>query len=430
MTRSSAPQSAAEKSYRWNFAVLAADSAAFGFLRSFLSPYVVLPFFLARLHAPTSVIAMLPVFFVLGFYTCQAASMGYTRSLARKKPLLFALNAIQRAGVIGLYAASRFLWADGTSTVRGVRAVFLAYCVYAVAGGLLTPAWAEVVSSSIHRNRGRFFSAARSLGGVLTFTLGAYLSRLLACAESHHDLATLFGILALFAVVTLPLAGVFREIDDPPCRSDERRRQRPGITDATGQVLRDRRFRRYLIARCAQIVAEAGHPMVTVYASGAFVGLAARMGLMNNVYMAAEIAGSIAAGWLGDRHGYRTALIGSSLAGTGAMSLIALGCGEAYMPLAFAMLGVAVSMSVTGAIGITMEHSPSGSASLYFGASNLVMSPFLVCAPIAASMIATRASFLVLFRLSIGAYAVACLLLMRLPLRLPRSGTGAGATQP
>lgn len=425
MTRISTPGPEAEKSYRWNFVILAIDSAAFGFLRSFLSPYVVMPLFLARMHAPTPAVAMLPVLFVLGFYTCQAVLMGYTKSLARKKRLLIALNALQRAGVVGLYAASRFLSLSPACSVGqgigqggwrgggGVCAVLLAYCVYTVAGGLLTPAWAEVVSASIYRNRGRFFSTARLIGGVLTLTLGAYLSRLLGGIASRQGLVTLFGTLALFGFATLPFAGLFKEVESP-CSSEEPTRRGPSIADATRQVVRDRRFRRYLIARCIQIVAEAGHPLVTVYVSGAFLGLGTRMGAMNNVYMAAEIAGSIAAGWLGDRFGYRAALIASSLAGGGAMSLVGLAFGDTYVPLVFALLGIAISMSVTGAIGITMEYSPSRSASLYFGASNLVLSPLLVCAPVIGSTIAAKASFPTLFRLCIGAYAVACCLLLGL----------------
>ena len=176
----------ARRDVRHNAVALGADFALFLVGLAFASQSTILPAFAAHLGAPNVVIGAIPAVMTLGWFLPSLFAAGHTESLARKLPFVMRFTLWERVPFLAL-ALIAFFVATPAPAVALV-ALLLLLLIVTGTGGVLMPAWMDIVGRAIPTTlRGRFFGVANVLGsaGGLVGSLGTayFLARVRAAGE-------------------------------------------------------------------------------------------------------------------------------------------------------------------------------------------------------------------------------------------------------
>ncbi|MBI2202357.1 MAG: MFS transporter [Candidatus Rokubacteria bacterium] len=161
-------------------AALGADFGLFLIGLEFASQSTVLPAFAVYLGAPNVVIGAIPAVLTVGWFLPSLFVASHTAALARRLPFVMRWTIWERVPLLVL-ALAAFTFADALPSLA--LAVMLgSLLVMSTVGGLLMPAWMDVVGRAIPTAmRGRFFAvttAVAACGGlgasfVIAWVLGA-----------------------------------------------------------------------------------------------------------------------------------------------------------------------------------------------------------------------------------------------------------------
>src|SRR5207244_3610812 len=186
---------------RHHLAGLGADYALFGVGLSFASQSTILPAFAAHLGAPNVVIGAIPAVMTLGWFLPSLFAAGHTEALSRKLPFVLRYTVWERVPFLVLALAAFVVAERAPALVLGVLLTLL--LVITGVGGVLMPAWMDVVGRAIPVTlRGRFFAASNLAAAAAGFA-GSFLSA--------HVLATMpapasFGVCFLCASACMALS--------------------------------------------------------------------------------------------------------------------------------------------------------------------------------------------------------------------------------
>ena len=167
----------ARRNVRHNAVALGADFALFLVGLAFASQSTILPAFAAHLGAPNVVIGAIPAVMTLGWFLPSLFAAGHTESLARKLPFVMRFTLWERVPFLALALIAFFVATPAPAVA--LAALLLLLLLVTGTGGVLMPAWMDIVGRAIPTTlRGRFFGVANVLGsaGGLVGSLGtAYL---------------------------------------------------------------------------------------------------------------------------------------------------------------------------------------------------------------------------------------------------------------
>jgi MFS family permease len=165
-----------ERAVRRNVIALGADFGLYLVGLSFASPATILPAFASHLGAPNVVIGAIPAVMTAGWFVPSLFAAGHTERLARKLPFVLRYTVWERVPFLVLVPVALFV-ADRAPGVA-LALLLLLLVVIAVVGGVLMPAWMDVVGRAVPLGiRGRFFALANligSAGGILGSAATAY----------------------------------------------------------------------------------------------------------------------------------------------------------------------------------------------------------------------------------------------------------------
>src|SRR5204863_4214943 len=150
----------------------------------------ILPAFAAHLGAPNVVIGAIPAVMTLGWFLPSLFAAGYTEALRRKLPFVLRYTVWERVPFFVLALAAFVVAERAPALVLGVLLTLL--LVITGVGGVLMPAWMDVVGRAIPVTlRGRFFAASNLAAAAAGFA-GSFLSaHVLATMRSEEHTSEL-----------------------------------------------------------------------------------------------------------------------------------------------------------------------------------------------------------------------------------------------
>ena len=367
---------------------------------SFASQSTILPAFAAHLGASNIIIGAIPALMTLGWFLPSLPAAHHTRGLARKLPLVLRYTAAERIPFLVL-AALAFATAE-RAPVFTLTATLIMLLVFTGTGGALMPAWLDVVAGAIPPAlRGRFFGVSSSLAGAggLVGSFGT------AWILAHVAPPAGYGWCFLAAAILMGLSWIaLALVREPPGVSATEVLPLQGFLRLILGILRsDRNFVWFLVARACMGLAGMSSGFFTVHA---LRGLAApdwQVGFFTSAFLAGQVVGTLALGWLADRVGHRAVLVSGLLATFGA-NVVALGTGslEIYS-LTFALSGIyQAAISVSGQTMLLEFAQTAQERPTFVGLGNTALAPVLFGAPLLAGLMADTLGMSSVFVLALG----------------------------
>lgn len=413
---------------RHNVVALGADYGLFLVALSFASPSTILPAFAASLGAPNAVIGAIPAVMTLGWFLPPLFAAAHTETLARKLPFVLRYTIWERVPFAVLAAAAYWL----APTRPGLTLVLLLGMLVLITGigGLLTPAWMDIVGRAVPVTiRGRFFALTAVAAAAAGLAAGALTAEIFARVPGPTAYALCFVCATACMAASFVALALVREpagVAAPPPRSGLRAylRRVPALLQD------DANLRWFLVVRWLSIVGGMTSAFYTVYALRAWDAPAATLGVFTALLLAGSMAGLLALGWVADRAGFRLVI----LAGIGAQlaaNVMALAAPSlAAFGLVFLLAGLQEAAMRIAYPTVLLEFAPGPDAqALYVGVGNTAITPIAFAAPIAAGVLADAAGFRAVFAAATAAGAVAFVTLAR-RVREPRRARALAETAP
>ena len=411
----------APRHVRHNAVALGADFALFLVGLAFASQSTILPAFAAHLGAPNVVIGAIPAIMTLGWFLPSLFAAGHTESLARKLPFVMRFTVWERVPFL-LLALIAFFVATPAPAVA-LAALLLLLLVVTGTGGLLMPAWMDIVGRAIPtRVRGRFFGVANVLGsaGGLAGSLGTayFLARVPPPAS--------FGVCFLCAALCMGLSYVALSLVREPVAASTPppRPLRAYLRRVPALLARDRNLSWFLAARAFASIGSMSAGFYTVYALRAWEAPAWWVATFTSMFLAGQIAGNLAFGFLADRTGHRLVLIAGTLAGISTNALALAAPTIALFTGVFALSGIQTAAVSVSGLNVMLEFAPGPEERpTYIGLGTTLMAPVFFAAPLAAGLMADALGFPWVFAVA-AAGGLVSLSLLAARVRDPRHERG------
>ena len=414
---SDATDAFARRHLRHNLLALGMDFGFFMVALSFAGQATILPAFAAHLGAPNVVIGAIPALMTVGWYLPPLFVAGYTQSLAQKLPFIVRYTLWERAPYLILAVAAFTLAVPAPGLTLVLLLAML--LVIAATGGVLMPAWMDVVAGAIPTTlRGRFFAFAGVGASVAGLGAGLVTAWLLSTVPAPRSYGLCFLLCALFMAVSYAALTTVRE--PPPAAG-------PSVISMRGQLRRvpailrgDANLAWYLAARACAAVGTMAGGFYTVYALTVLGAPAWQAGVFTTFMVAGKIVGDLVLGWVADHLGHRLVLITGVVATMAGNALALLSPSIEAFGVVFALLGVHLAANNVSGLNVLLEFAPSAAERpTYIGLGLTTVAPLAFAAPILAGLSADAWGFPAVF-VAAGLFGLAALVLLLARVRDPR----------
>jgi MFS family permease len=384
---------------------------------AFIQTATVLPAFAASLGASTLLIGAIPAVMTVGWFLPPLFAAAHTERLPQKLPYVLKWTGWERVPFLVL-AVLAFFVADRAPELT-VWLLLLMLLLMTAVGGMLMPAWSDLVARVLPtRLRGRFFGLA-SLAGTIGGLAGGVTT---SWALTNLPSSTAYGVCFLAATVFVGISWIaLAVVREPPAEVAP-----PAVdfwTHLNGvpALLRqDWNFSWYLVARVLTFASVVGSGFFTVYALRVLNAPAADVGIFTSLLLGGQMAGQILLGWTADRFGHRVVILTGALTVL-TMNVVALTAGGlGVFVVVFALNGFFNAAIQVSAMNVLFEFSPSPAQNpTYVGIERTFLAPFGFGLPLIGGWLIGAAGYGVVFALS-AAGALASALVMLLLVHDPR----------
>jgi MFS family permease len=394
----------AARHLRWNLLLLGADFGLFMVGLAFMSSATVLPAFAASLGASPVLIGAIPAVMTVGWFLPPLFAAAHTERLARKLPFVLRWTGWERLPFLFITLIAFFV-AERAPTLSMWLLLAMLLGMTAV-GGMLMPAWTDLVARALPtRVRGRFFglsSLAGTLGGLAGTSLTSWALATLPGSSAY-------GVVFLAATVSVALSWVaLMFVREPPAETAPAHADFWTHLRGVPHLLRrDRNFSWYLVARVLTFGAVIGSGFFTVYALRVLHAPAADVGRFTAFLLAGQMAGQLVLGAIADRLGHRTVMV-MAAAVAAAMNVLALMAGglDAFV-LVFALNGLFTAAIQVSALNVVLEFAPTPAQNpTYVGIERTSLAPFGFALPLLGGLLIEVIGYGVVFALG-AAFSVA-----------------------
>ena len=384
---------------------------------AFMSSATVLPAFAESLGASTVLIGAIPAVMTVGWFLPPLFTAAHTERLPNRLPFVLKWTGWERLPFLVLTLVAFFVAERAPAVAMWVLLAML--LLMTTTGGILFPAWIDLVARALPtRLRGRFFGLA-SLSGTLGGLAGSALT---TWALGTLPLSTAYGICFLAATVFVGLSwGALMLVREPPSATA------PAGTDfwthlgSVPALLReDVNFSWYLASRVLIFGAVIGSGFFTVYALRVLHAPAADVGLFTALLLAGQMAGQIVLGWIADRAGHRLVLVIAACVAT-VMNVVAFGAGSlAVFSAVFALNGFFNAAIQVSAVNVLLDFAPTPQQNpTYVGIERTFLAPFGFALPLLGGLLIDAIGYPFVFATS-TAFAVASVAMLWLVVHDPR----------
>lgn len=385
---------AVERQRRRNFALHVWEGAIYFAGVEFASATAIIPVLLERLGASRVIIGLAASFAYVGT-AAQVLGVPAMEAIPRRKRLLVHLGLFMRLPYAVMALAVLLLATRAASAC--IVAVLLLTLIISLAGGLTSPAWLDLVRSTIPRARlSSLFGLRHALGGALIAGTGATATLVLTTLTFPASFAVLLGLACAVTMISWVLFA--NVLDSPPHRT---RRALPGFRAHMLQLVADVRgdtvFLRLLLARCLYLVGRAGETFYTVCALERFGSRDAAAGTFMLTMALARCGSALLFSRLTDRLGRRATAVLSSLLGAAAGVLAITAPNEHTFLGVFVLAGVCFSTGQIAGTSLIMQLAPREGSVGFFSMLLMGQIPVMIAAQIGGGVVVDHVGFPVLF---------------------------------
>ncbi len=347
MTNTTVAQAEAEseKFYQRNFFAGLVHGIFFQAADAFGSIHTVLPSFVALLTPSTIAIGLMAAVRGFGEIVPQMFTAYLLEDRPRKKPyLLWVITTRWVSWAILAYLTFAF----GATRPGLVLAVLITlFSLFSIAGGMGTVLYADIFSKAIPaQRRGRFTGWKQLVGYALAIGAG-YVVKFILDNELRFPYPANYALIFLLSAVGLLIAFTGFALIREPVYPTKRVSQSVGdlLRRAWGLARQNTNFRRLLWARGLTTAVLALAPFYVVYARNEIGVDAGTVGLYLSAQMAGGALSNLLWGWLGDKFGNRSVIVGTAVTGglTPLLALLVPATTPALFLPVFALLGATIS---------------------------------------------------------------------------------------
>ncbi|MCL1593702.1 MAG: MFS transporter [Actinomycetia bacterium] len=407
--------------YRRNFAGGLIHGVFFQLSEAFSNINTVLPSFIATLTGSTVVIGVMVVAQELGQVVPQLFTAYHVEDRAYEKPILMWIITTRWVSW-GLLAVVTAMFALDRPELVLILLVGL-FASFSLAGGVGSVVYADVFAKAIPtERRGRFIGWKQLIGYTLAIGAGWVVAWILADPERIPyplNYGLIFGLAAFFLLIAF--VGITIVKEPPSAHGRQTESLREAFDRAVHLTKINTNFRRLVTARALTAVLVLSAPFFVLFALNDVGVSQAAVGL----YLAAQMTGAASSnllwGYLGDRFGNRTVLIGTSIAGFGAplAALAALIVGPGVLLITFFLVGATMSGLRLGYANFILEMAPDHLRATCVALHGTLVAP-LALLPLAIGIVVTWVPLAVI--LVIDAIAMLAAVVTAIRLQDPRHG--------
>ncbi len=409
-----------ERHFRWNFRVNLVEGTAFFFGLGFLSSSTIVPLFISKLTPSLWPVGVAAVLGQAGWYLPQLVWVNWIERLPRRKPVAVRLGFLLEQLPTWLLIIPALLAFRWTGLAVGL---FLAlYAWRNLGGGLVAPAWEDMIARVIPvRRRGLFWGATAAIGTLLGTAASGLAAELLKTLPFAYNFAMIFLLAAAVFTTGWLFMATTRE---PPHRVPvSRQSQKEFLGSLPGLLRADAPFGRFLLAYGLLGIGGMGLGFLTVSAVQRFGVADSIVGLYTGALLVGEGMGSLVFGILADRRGHKASLEWAAGLFAVAFALAWLAPGTGWYFAVFFLVGVALGTRLNSGLLVVWEFCEPARRPTYIGIANTVIGLASVAGPLAGAGLAS-ASYQLLFALAAG-INLAALAVLRWWVKEPRWSTRA-----
>ncbi len=376
-----------------NFTLFFMDVSFFlgGF--AFLDTSTVLPTFISTLTSSSILLGVITAIRNLGLVVPQLWAAHYLQQRPKHMRFLMWGAAISRVGML-LFAAMLFFCGPKDKGIM-LAALIVMYSAFWLSEGLVGVSWLDIVAKTIpERKRGALFGGTQVGGGILASIAAVWIAYMLSGSAPAYprNYAIMMAVAALFFWASLVSLSFIRE----PRGVDEESRGnfRDFLAHVWAVVKTDSQLRLLLIVQLLLWSYSMATPFYVLYAHKV-AGMPVEMvGPMLNAQIIGTIIIAALAGWINDRHGPKSAIVVTGIAGLCAPGFAMLGGPGVTWPfwVVFFCLGGVMGTCYIGVTNFLYEMVDPKDQKSYLGILNTGIAPTALF-PVLGGLIAKVASY-------------------------------------
>ncbi len=384
-------------------------SAAFG------SIHTVLPSFIALLTTSSIAVGLMAAVEGIGEIVPQMFTAYLIEDRPRKKPYLLAVITVRWVSW-ALIAYLTYQW--GVTRPELVLAVLVAlFSLFSIAGGMGTVVYADIFSKAIPvRKRGIFIGLRQMIGYLMAIGAG-YVVKFILDNPEQWPFPANYALIFLLSAVLLLIAFTGVALIYEPVYPVRRQSHSLGELLRRAAVLarKNANFRRLLLARALTATVLALAPFYVGYARTEAGIDPGTIGLYLSAQMAGGAVSNLLWGWMGDRYGNRTVIVGTAVIGglAPALALAAPLLGAGLFLAVFAALGATISGMRLGYSNFILEMAPAELRPTCVALQNTLLTP-VAALPLVVGALIGATSYTLLLGGGIALMALALFLSLRL----------------
>lgn len=406
---------AQERDFTWNLIFNSGDVVFFMSGISLLSATTILPLFVSKLTSNTLPLAIVAMLAQGGFFLPQLLTANFIERLDHKKPVVVNVGLLTERLPALLLLLPPLLALR--SPLLALLLFLLIYGWFNLGGGVIAPAWQDMVARCFPvERRGRFFGGTMFAGTLLGVGAAAWAGRILERVAFPNNFALIFGAAGLCIFVSWLFIAQTREPIEATHVPEVSIRQY--LAELPALLRRDVNFRHFLVARTTLALAEMGSGFLTVAAIQIWAIADGTVATYTTASLVGQTSGSLLMGVLADRYGHRLSLELSAATAVVTFLLAWLAPAPGWYIVVFFLLGFFNGARIISGLLVVLEFARPEKRPTYVGVTNTLSGIASMLAPLIGAALFTI-SFQVVFAASALASLVA-LLLLRYWVKEPR----------
>ncbi|MEM7336543.1 MAG: MFS transporter [Chloroflexota bacterium] len=377
-------KAAQSDNFLWNLIFNSFDVVFFMGGISVLSATTILPLFVSKLTDSTIPIALVAMISQGGFFLPQLFTANFIERLHHKKPVVVSLGFwTERLPALLLIVAPLIaLQAPMTALVS----FLLIYAWFNLGGGVIAPAWQDMVARCFPvERRGRFFGSTMFLGALIGVGAASVAGRVL------DEIAFPNNFLLIFAVAggSIFLSWVFIAQTREPIEAADvpELTIRQYLAELPSLLRRDTNFRNFLVARFVLAIAELGSGFLTVAAIQIWGIADSMVATFTTAMLIGQTTGSLLMGFLADRYGHRLSLEISAITAVFAFGLAWLSPNPTWFVAVFFLLGFFNGARIVSGLMVVLEFAQPEKRPTYVGITNTLSGIGSIIAPLLGALL-------------------------------------------
>lgn len=384
------------KNARWNYFVNFLDGSLFWLGYSFIAPGIILPLFVSHFTDSKILIGAIAMIGSSGWFLPQLFTSNRVEQMPVKKDAPVKLGFFtERIPILLMPFSAMFaLVFPGLALVS----FFLLFTWHSVGAGFVAVAWQDMIAKVIPLRRRGIFMGFTTLGGNLTGVLGAILA---AYFLDKFLFPTGYTINFTIAAGLILLSWFFLALvrEKPSKTSGVQKTNREYWQKLPSVIKSDRNYLWFLISQGIGALSGMAWSFLAVYTMQRFSLSDGQTGIFNSYLLVGQSVGNLAGGILGDRLGYKRAIIFGSSCSILALGLTLIAPSSAWMSLVFFLRGIALG-SLWLASFIVLEFSKAEIRPTYIGINNTLLGITAMVAPLLGGILAEVSGYNILFVIS------------------------------